>query len=115
MQEVGLYPIISTDSLYDGMINLNTFFTIAGAVILINVACLELNRPPDLPEWPRQSAEPTPPWWSNAQYYESLWWTWCSVPDAPLIFNDIAEIIPIMTIFMCIVVLCDASTRIVLG
>jgi hypothetical protein len=44
MQEVGLYLIISTDSFYDGLINLKKFFSIAGAVILINVACLELGR-----------------------------------------------------------------------
>jgi hypothetical protein len=50
MQEVGLYPIISTGSFYDGLINLNKFFKIAGAIILINVACLELGRPPD-PPW----------------------------------------------------------------
>jgi hypothetical protein len=75
MQEVDLYPIISTDSFYDGLINLNKFFSIVEAVILINMACLELGRPPDLPEWPRQSMEPTPPCWSNAPYWESLWWT----------------------------------------
>jgi hypothetical protein len=62
MQEVGLYPIISIDSFYDDLINLNKFFRIARLVILINVACLELGRPPDLPEWPRQSTEPTPPY-----------------------------------------------------
>jgi hypothetical protein len=33
MLEVGLYPIISTDSFYDGLINLNKFFRIAGADI----------------------------------------------------------------------------------
>jgi hypothetical protein len=49
MQEVGLYPIISTSSFYDGLINLNKFFRIAGGVILINVACFELDWPPDLP------------------------------------------------------------------
>jgi hypothetical protein len=53
MQEVGLYLIISTGSFYDGLINLNKFFRIAGTVILVNVICLELGRPPDLPEWPR--------------------------------------------------------------
>jgi hypothetical protein len=53
MQEVGLYPIISIDSFYDDLINLNKFFRIARAVILINVACLELGRPPDLPKRPR--------------------------------------------------------------
>jgi hypothetical protein len=53
MQEVGLYPIISTGSIYDGLINLNKFFRIAGVVILINVACFVLGRPPDLLEWPR--------------------------------------------------------------
>jgi hypothetical protein len=53
MQEVGIYSIISTDSFYDDLINLNKFFGIAGAIILINVTCLELGRPPDLPEWPR--------------------------------------------------------------
>jgi hypothetical protein len=52
MQEVGIYPIISTGSFYDGLINLNKFFRIAGAIILINVACHELGRTPDLPEWP---------------------------------------------------------------
>jgi hypothetical protein len=62
MQEVSLYPIISIDSFYDDLINLNKFFRIARAVILINVVCLELGRPPDLPEWPRQSTEPTPPY-----------------------------------------------------
>jgi hypothetical protein len=63
MQEVGLYPIISTGNFYDDLINLNKFFRIDRVVILINVACLELGRPPDLPEWPRprQSMEPTPP------------------------------------------------------
>jgi hypothetical protein len=50
MQKVGIYPIISTGSFYDGLINLNKFFRIARAVILINVACLELGWPPDLPE-----------------------------------------------------------------
>jgi hypothetical protein len=52
MQEVGLYPIISTGSFYDGLINLNKFFRIAETIILINVVCLELDRPPDLPKWP---------------------------------------------------------------
>jgi hypothetical protein len=42
MQEVGLYPIISTSSFYDGLINLNKFFRIAGVIILINVALFEL-------------------------------------------------------------------------
>jgi hypothetical protein len=55
MLEVGLYPIISTDNFYDGMINLNKFFRIAGAVILINVACLELGWPPDHPECPARA------------------------------------------------------------
>jgi hypothetical protein len=53
MQEVGLYLIISTGSFYDSLINLNKFFRIAGAIILINVACLELGWSLDLPEWPR--------------------------------------------------------------
>jgi hypothetical protein len=65
MQEVGLYPIISTGNFYDGLINLNKFFRIAKVVILINVAYLELGRPPDLLEWPRQNTKPTPPYWSN--------------------------------------------------
>jgi hypothetical protein len=42
MQKVVIYLIISTDSFYDGLINLNKLFRIVGAVILINVACLEL-------------------------------------------------------------------------
>jgi hypothetical protein len=65
MHKVGLYPIISTSSFYDDLINLNKFFRIAGAVILINVACLELGWPPDLPEWSCQSAEPTSPCWGD--------------------------------------------------
>jgi hypothetical protein len=65
MQKVDLYPIISIDSFYDGLINLNKFFKITGVVILINVACLELGWPPDLPKWSRQSAEPTSPFWGN--------------------------------------------------
>jgi hypothetical protein len=66
MKEVDLYPIISTDSFYNGLINLNKFVRIARAIILINVACLELSRPPDLSEWSRQSTELTPPYWSKA-------------------------------------------------
>jgi hypothetical protein len=65
MQKVGIYPIISTDSFYDSLINLNKFFRIVGAIILINVACFELGRPPDFPKLPRQSMKPTPPCWSN--------------------------------------------------
>jgi hypothetical protein len=42
MQKVGLYPIISTGSFYDDLINLNKLFRIARAVILINVAYHEL-------------------------------------------------------------------------
>jgi hypothetical protein len=33
----------------------------------------------------------------------------------PLIFYDVAEVIPITTIFLRIAVLCDAPVRIVLG
>jgi hypothetical protein len=65
MQKVGLYPIISTGSFYDDLINLNKLLRIVGAVILINVACLELDWPPDLPEWSRQSVEPTSPCWGD--------------------------------------------------
>jgi hypothetical protein len=42
MQKVGLYPIISTGNFNNGLINLNKLFRIAGVVILINVAYLEL-------------------------------------------------------------------------
>jgi hypothetical protein len=65
MQKVDFYLIISTDSSYDGLINLNNFFRITGAIILINVACLGLGWPPDLLEWSRQSAEPTSPCWGD--------------------------------------------------
>jgi hypothetical protein len=65
MQKVGLYQIISTGSFYDGLINPNKFFRIAGAIILINVGYLELGWPPDLPEWSRQSAELTSPCWGD--------------------------------------------------
>jgi hypothetical protein len=68
MQKVGLYPIISTGSFYDGLINVNKFFKIAGAIVLINVVCFEFGRPPDFPKWPRQSTETTPPCWSNVPY-----------------------------------------------
>jgi hypothetical protein len=115
MQKVDLYPIISTCSFYDGLINLNKFFRIAGAVVLINVACFEFGRTPDLPKWPRQSTETTPPYWSDIPCWESLWWTYCSIPNAPPIFNDVAEIIPIMTIFPRTAVLHDALVCIVLG
>jgi hypothetical protein len=50
MQKVGLYPIISTVSFYDGLINVNKFFRIAGAIVLINVVCFEFDRPPDFPK-----------------------------------------------------------------
>jgi hypothetical protein len=59
--EVGIYPIISTGSFYDDLINLKKFFRNAGAIILINVACLELDWPPDLPERSRQSVNPLLP------------------------------------------------------
>jgi hypothetical protein len=65
MQEVGIYPIISTGSFYDGLINMNKFIRIAIVIISINVVCLKLGWPPDLLEWSRQSPEPTPPYWSN--------------------------------------------------
>jgi hypothetical protein len=65
MQKGGLYPIISTDTFYDGLINPNKFFRIAEAIILINVAYLKLGWPPDLSEWSRQSAEPTSPCWGD--------------------------------------------------
>jgi hypothetical protein len=52
-QEICLYLIISVDSFYDGLINLDKFFRIAGVIISVNVACLELNQLPDLPEWSR--------------------------------------------------------------
>jgi hypothetical protein len=68
MQKIGLYPIISAGSFYDGLINLNKFFRIVGAIILINVACLELSRPHDLPEWSCQSAELTSCCWCNVPY-----------------------------------------------
>jgi hypothetical protein len=65
MQKVGIYAIFFTDSFYDGLIKLNKFFSITGAVIMINVACLELGWPPNLPEWCCQSAEPTSPCWGD--------------------------------------------------
>jgi hypothetical protein len=63
MQEVGLYPIISTSSFYDGLINLNKFFRIAGVIILINVARFELGPllgiiVVDLMFYPRCSSDP---------------------------------------------------------
>jgi hypothetical protein len=115
MQKASLYLIISTGSFYDGLINLNKLFRIAGAIVLINVACFEFGRPPDFPKWPRQSMKLTPPCWSDVPCWESLWWTCCSIPNAPSIFNDVAEIIPIMAIFLRTVILHDASMRIVLG
>jgi hypothetical protein len=62
MQKVGLHPIISTDGFYDGLINLNKFFRIAGSVILINVTHLELGCPPDFSERSCQSVETSPPY-----------------------------------------------------
>jgi hypothetical protein len=57
MQKVDLHPIISTDSFYDGLINLNKFFMIARSVILINVARLELGWSPDFSERSCQSVK----------------------------------------------------------
>jgi hypothetical protein len=115
MQKVDLYPIISTGSFYDGLINLNKIFRIAGAIVLINVACFEFGRPPNFPKWPRQSTETTPPYWSDIPYWESLWWTCCSISNVPSVFNDVAEIIPIMVIFPHTAVLHDAPERIILS
>jgi hypothetical protein len=55
MQEVVIYSIISTSNFYNGLINLNKFFRIAGAVILINVAYFEPGRPFDLPGGPARA------------------------------------------------------------
>jgi hypothetical protein len=65
MQKVGLHPIISIDSFYDGLINLNKFFRIAGSVILINVTHLEVGWPSDFSERSCQSAESAPPSWGD--------------------------------------------------
>jgi hypothetical protein len=61
MQKVGLYPIISSDNFYDDLINLNKFFRIAGAIILINVTCLELGWPPNLLSGPARVRNPLLP------------------------------------------------------
>jgi hypothetical protein len=68
MQKVGIHSIISTDSFYDGLINLNKVFRIAGSVILINVTHLELGWPLDFSERNRQSAESAPPSWGDVSY-----------------------------------------------
>jgi hypothetical protein len=65
MQKVGIYLIIFTNNFYDDLINLNKLFRITRAVILINVACLELGWPPDLPGLSCQSVEPTSPCWGD--------------------------------------------------
>jgi hypothetical protein len=65
MQKVDLYPINSTGSFYDGLINRNKFFSIAGAILLINVSYLELDWPPDLLEWSHHSVKPTSPCWGD--------------------------------------------------
>jgi hypothetical protein len=48
-----LHPIVSSDGLNDGLINLNKFFRVARLIIPINVAGFELVWPPDLFEWSR--------------------------------------------------------------
>jgi hypothetical protein len=111
MREVGLYLIISTGSFYDGLINLNKFFRIVGAVILINVAYLEHGRPPNPLSSPTNAQNPLLP-----VGVTSLARNHCGgLQFCGLIFNDVAEIIPITAIFLRTAVLCDALACIVLG
>jgi hypothetical protein len=65
-QKIGLHLIVFSSGLNDGLIHLNNFFRVVGAVISINVASLELVWPPDLFERPHQSTESTFSHWSNA-------------------------------------------------
>jgi hypothetical protein len=50
MRKLGPHPIVSTGSFYDGLINLNKFFRVAGSIILVNVTHLELGWPLDFSE-----------------------------------------------------------------
>jgi hypothetical protein len=115
MQKVGLHLIISSDSFYDGLINLSKLFRITASFILINVTRLELGWPPDFSEWSRQSVESTPPCWGDVSCRRSLWWTWRSDPEAPPIFDDVAEVVPITVVFLRVAVLGDVPMRIILG
>jgi hypothetical protein len=65
MQKISLHLIISSDSLDDGLINMNEFFRIASSVILIYVAHLEFGWPLDIPEWSGQGTETTSSRWGN--------------------------------------------------
>jgi hypothetical protein len=65
MQKISLHLIISTDSVDDGLINLNEFFRIASSVILIYVARLEFGWLLDIPEWSGQGTETTSLCWGN--------------------------------------------------
>jgi hypothetical protein len=49
-QVIGFHPIVSSCGLDDCVIDLDKFFRIAGAVILVDVLELELLWPHDLPE-----------------------------------------------------------------
>jgi hypothetical protein len=60
-QIVGLYPIISSCSLDDCVIDLDEHFGIAGPIILVDMLSLEFLWPDNLPEWWCQSMETTPP------------------------------------------------------
>jgi hypothetical protein len=111
----GLHPIISSDGFYDDLTNLNKFFMIVGSVILINVTRLELGWSSHFSEWSRQSVKSAPPCWGDVSCWRSSWWTWRSDPEAPPIFDDVAEVVPIVAIFPCIAVLGDASTCIILS
>jgi hypothetical protein len=115
MQKVGLHPIISTGSFFDGLINLNKFFRVTGSVILINVTRLELGWPPNFSERSYQSVKTAPSCRGDVSCYRSSWWTWRSNPETSPIFDDIAEVVPITVVFPRIAVLGDAPTRIILG
>jgi hypothetical protein len=49
-QIVGIYSIVTSCSLDDRVVNLDDFFSVAGAVILVDRSRLELVRSRDLPK-----------------------------------------------------------------
>jgi hypothetical protein len=109
-----MHPIVSSDGLNDGLIHLNKFFRVAGAIIPVDVASLEFVWPMDLSEWSRQSTESTISHQSNVLHQRPSWWVWCSKPEMPPIFNNVVKVIPFMTVSPRRAVLSDTPSCIML-
>jgi hypothetical protein len=67
-RKVGLHLIISSNSFYDSLIDLDELFRIAGPIISIDMTGFELVWPPDLSKWSCQTAKTAPPCWDDVSY-----------------------------------------------